>query len=146
MQASGTFGFAGESVAARVARLRRLAWLLDAALRLPGTRVRVGLNGLIGFTPVLGDVLMGAFSLYIVFEAAQLGLPREKLARMLANVAIEVVAGSVASPVPPLWNPSAVSAAAVVAARCAVSRMSPLTTRSLGLSFGRQASPKNIVS
>ena len=95
MQASGTFGFAGESVAARVARLRRLAWLLDAALRLPGTRVRVGLNGLIGFTPVLGDVLMGAFSLYIVFEAAQLGLPREKLARMLANVAIEVVAGSV---------------------------------------------------
>jgi len=75
--------------------LRRLAWLLDAALRLPGTRVRVGLNGLIGFTPVLGDVLMGAFSLYIVFEAAQLGLPREKLARMLANVAIEVVAGSV---------------------------------------------------
>jgi hypothetical protein len=95
MQASGTFGFAGESVAARVARLRRLAWLLDAALRLPGTRVRVGLNGLIGFTPVLGDVLMGAFWLYIVFEAAQLGLPREKLARMLANVAIEVVAGSV---------------------------------------------------
>ena len=83
------------SQSARLARLRRLAWLLDAAFRLPGTRFRFGLNGLIGLTPAAGDVAMAAVSLYIVWEAHGLGVPRAKLGKMLANVAVETVAGSV---------------------------------------------------
>lgn len=81
--------------AARLARLRRLAWFLDNAARLPGTRFRFGLNSLSGLAPGAGDVLLGAVSLYIVYEARKLGLPRHKLGRMLANVAVEVAAGSV---------------------------------------------------
>src|ERR1700712_4162411 len=79
----------------RLARLRRLAWLIDGAFGLPGTRFRFGLNSVIGLLPIGGDAVLGALSLYIIYEAARLGLPKHKLARMLANVGIEVVGGSV---------------------------------------------------
>jgi Domain of unknown function (DUF4112) len=79
----------------RLVRLQRLAWLIDGAFRLPGTRFRFGLNGLAGLVPVGGDAVLGAISIYIIYEAARLGLPKHKLARMLANVAIEVAGGSV---------------------------------------------------
>jgi uncharacterized protein DUF4112 len=79
----------------RIERLRRLAWTLDALGRVPGTRLRFGLNSIIGLTPVAGDAVMAMISLYIVAEAARLGLPRHKIGRMLANVAIEAAAGSV---------------------------------------------------
>jgi hypothetical protein len=81
--------------AARMARLRRLAWLIEGAFRLPGTGFRFGLNSMIGLLPVGGDAVLGLISLYIIYEAAQLGIPRYKLARMVANVGIEVVGGSV---------------------------------------------------
>src|SRR3981081_1027737 len=80
---------------ARIARLRRLAWLIDGAFRLPGSRFRFGLNSIIGLAPAAGDALLTAISLYIVYEARQLGLPKLKLARMLKNVAIEAAAGAV---------------------------------------------------
>jgi hypothetical protein len=81
--------------AARLNRLRRLAWLIDGVFKLPGTRFRFGLNSVIGLLPVGGDAVLGALSLYIIYEAARLGIPGHKLARMLANVGIEVVGGSV---------------------------------------------------
>ena len=80
---------------ARLRRLRHLAWLIDGAFHLPGTRFRFGLNSLIGLLPVGGDAVLGAISLYIIYEAAQLGVPAPLLARMGLNVAIEVVGGSI---------------------------------------------------
>ncbi len=79
----------------RLARIKRLAWLIDGAFRLPGTRFRFGLNSLIGLVPGAGDAVLGLLSLYIIQQAHALGLPRHKLARMAGNVAIEVVGGSV---------------------------------------------------
>ena len=80
---------------ARLVRLQHLAWLIDGAFRLPGTGFRFGLNSIVGLVPVGGDALLGLVSLYIIYEAAQLGLPKHKLARMLGNVALEVAGGSV---------------------------------------------------
>ncbi len=82
-------------VTARLARLRHVAWLIDAAFVLPGAGFRFGLNSVIGLLPVGGDAVLGAVSLYIIYEAARLGLPKHKLARMLANVGVEVLGGSV---------------------------------------------------
>ncbi len=79
----------------RLARLRKLAWLLDAQFLLPGTRFRFGINGLLGLAPGAGDVVVGLVSLYIVNEARQLGAPPALLARMLANIGIEVLGGAV---------------------------------------------------
>ena len=87
--------FTASDTAARLTRLRRLAWLIDGAFKLPGTRFRFGLNSVIGLLPIGGDAVLGALSLYIIYEAARLGVPRYKLARMLANVGVEVVGGSI---------------------------------------------------
>ncbi len=87
--------YPASSAATRLARLRRLAWIIDGAFILPGTRFRFGLNSVIGLLPIGGDAVLGAISLYIIYEAAQLGLPRWKLGRMLANVGVEVLGGSV---------------------------------------------------
>jgi hypothetical protein len=93
--AAGDHFFANAEPAARLVRLRRLAWLIDGAFKMPGTRFRFGLNSVIGLLPIGGDAVLGAISLYIIYEAARMGVPRHKLARMLANVGIEVVGGSV---------------------------------------------------
>ncbi|WP_428394710.1 DUF4112 domain-containing protein [Lichenicoccus sp.] len=81
--------------AKRLARLRRLAWMMDGAFRIPGSKFRFGLNSVLGLPPVAGDVLLSAVSLYIVYEGYRLGLPRVLIGRMLANVAVEAAAGSV---------------------------------------------------
>ena len=83
------------SAASRLSRLKKLAWVVDGAFRLPGTRFRFGLNSLIGLTPAAGDAVLTAISLYIVYEAHRLGVPRGKLVRMLRNVGIEAAAGAV---------------------------------------------------
>lgn len=93
--ATDRFFAPGADAAARLTRLRRLAWLIDGAFWLPGTRFRFGLNSVIGLLPVGGDAVLGALSLYIIYEAARLGVPRHKLVRMLANVGVEVIGGSV---------------------------------------------------
>ncbi len=87
--------FASIDTQARLKRLRRLAWLIDGAFTLPGTRFRFGLNSVVGLVPVGGDAVLGVISLYIIYEAAQLGVPGPQLARMLGNVALEVAGGSV---------------------------------------------------
>ena len=79
----------------RLARMRRVAWLVDAAFHIPGTRFRFGLNSLIGLTPGAGDAVLGVVSLYLVQQAHAMGVPAPKLARMVGNVALEVVGGSV---------------------------------------------------
>jgi Domain of unknown function (DUF4112) len=65
------------SVHARLHRVQRLSRLLDDWLRIPGTRYRIGLDGLIGLVPGLGDVIGTLLSAYILFEAIQLILQRD---------------------------------------------------------------------
>jgi hypothetical protein len=95
MAFAATHSFVSSDPAARLARLRKLAWLIDNSFGLPGTRFRFGLNSVIGLLPVGGDAVLGALSLYIIYEAAQLGVPRHKLLRLLANVGVEVFGGSI---------------------------------------------------
>ena len=87
--------FTLRSTETRLANLRRIAWLIDGAFKLPFTRFRFGLNSLIGLTPAAGDAVLAGISLYIVNEARLLGVPGPLLAKMLRNVAIEAVAGVV---------------------------------------------------
>ena len=95
MTAFTALQYRGRSVPlANIERLRRLAWLIDAIGRVPGTRFRFGLNSVIGLAPGAGDALLTLISLYIVFEAVRLGLPRRRIFRMLANVGVEATLGA----------------------------------------------------
>lgn len=79
----------------RLERIRRLVRLLDEAFRIPGTNYRVGLDGLIGLVPVAGDLITGGLALWIIREAAEMGVPRRTLMRMFWNVGVDVTAGFV---------------------------------------------------
>ncbi|OMH39711.1 hypothetical protein BGP75_02310 [Motiliproteus sp. MSK22-1] len=76
-------------------RLDRLATLLDAAFRVPGTRWRFGLDGLIGLIPGVGDAFGGITSLYLISRAWRLKIPFTTFIRMLINAALEFVIGSI---------------------------------------------------
>ena len=77
------------------ARLRTLGWLLDELIPIPGTGRRVGLDAVAGLAPGIGDALTSVLSAYIVVEAARMGVARPVLARMVGNVALDTVVGSV---------------------------------------------------
>jgi hypothetical protein len=79
----------------RLARLDAVAKLLDIAFMLPGTKVRYGIDGIIGLIPVVGDIIATVFSLWLVREARALGAPWHITARMLGNVAVQGVVGAV---------------------------------------------------
>lgn len=76
-------------------RVARLAYWLDDRFRIPGTRRRLGIDGLLGFVPGVGDTATALIASYIVLEAARLGVPKAMLARMVANVGIDFVIGLV---------------------------------------------------
>ncbi|MES1026290.1 DUF4112 domain-containing protein [Gloeocapsa sp. BRSZ] len=78
-----------------VQRLRRFSRLLDNAIGIPGTKFRIGIDPLIGLIPGAGDIVGTALSAYIVIEAARLGIPKAVLGRMVRNIVIESVFGSI---------------------------------------------------
>ena len=80
---------------AALARLDRYATLMDARFRVPGTRIRFGLDPIIGLLPGIGDVLGLALSLYVVVEAIRLGVSKRVLFKMLRNVGLEALVGVV---------------------------------------------------
>jgi Domain of unknown function (DUF4112) len=79
----------------RLQRLRRLGYLLDNSIPIPGTNFRIGLETIVGLVPGVGDLVGGGFSIYIVLEAARMGAPASLLARMGWNLLVDVVVGAV---------------------------------------------------
>jgi len=75
--------------------VERLAWWLDNAITVPGTRFRIGFDALIGLIPGVGDLVGTLLSSYIIAVAASQGLPPSALARMAINVGIEAIVGVV---------------------------------------------------
>lgn len=76
-------------------RLERLARLLDSAVRIPGTQIRVGADALIGLIPGIGDVAGLVLGLWLLWQARSLGAPGRLQGRMIGNLALETVLGSV---------------------------------------------------
>lgn len=73
-------------------QLRALARLLDSSIPLPGG-FRIGLDGLIGLIPGVGDAIGASLSGYIILRAAQLGASWPTLLRMTGNVLVDGLIG-----------------------------------------------------
>ena len=72
-----------------------IASLLDDMFQIPGTKIRFGLDALIGWIPGIGDAMAGTASFLIVFASWQRGARTVTLMRMLANVLLETVVGAI---------------------------------------------------
>jgi len=76
-------------------RVRAIADLLDEAIELPVINYKIGLDPILGVLPVGGDAVSAAISLYIVAEGAQMGASKDTILRMLFNVGVDAVVGSI---------------------------------------------------
>jgi hypothetical protein len=78
-----------------LARFRAAADLFDNRFRVPGTNWRFGIDPLLGLVPGLGDIAGAAFAVWSVVLARKLGAPGIIQTQMLANIALDMVGGSV---------------------------------------------------
>lgn len=82
-------------VDSRIRFLRSLAWWMDAAVGIPGTRFRIGMDALIGLIPGIGDVTGLVVGSLILAEAVHRGAPPAVLTRMLWNLGRDAVVGTI---------------------------------------------------
>lgn len=73
--------------------LRRWAYLLDAAFRVPGTNFRFGVDALIGLIPGLGDLSALVFAVVILVTSFKMHVPAVVRARMVLNAALDMLLG-----------------------------------------------------
>ncbi len=75
------------------ALFRWVALVMDELITLPNTRLKFGLDPLIGLIPGIGDTASAAVSALVLIQAARRGLPRILLARMSLNILINELVG-----------------------------------------------------
>jgi hypothetical protein len=75
--------------------LEQLSRMMDGLFRIPGTGWRIGLDGLVGLVPGVGDFATTAVSFYILAAGVRYRVPKVTLLRMASNVAVDYLLGAV---------------------------------------------------
>ncbi|MEI4260638.1 DUF4112 domain-containing protein [Roseovarius sp. D0-M9] len=76
-------------------RIDSVARLLDAQFRLPLIPVRIGLDGLIGLIPGIGDAVTFLPSVWMLQRGWHLGARKRTLVRMTTNSGIDLIIGAI---------------------------------------------------
>jgi hypothetical protein len=76
-------------------RVQLLARALDSAIRIPGTKISFGLDSIVGLVPGAGDLASALMSGYIVLASARMGVPPSVVVRMILNLGVDTLVGSV---------------------------------------------------
>ena len=79
----------------RLLRLKILGGRLDESIKIPGTGYKMGLDSMIGAVPVIGDLISGILSTYILYSGIKLGASPKIVAQMATNIAIDFAIGSI---------------------------------------------------
>lgn len=74
---------------------KRMSWLLDECVRVPGTRLRFGLDPLLGLVPYGGETVATLFGALILADAGKKGLPLATLVRMGGNMILNAAVGAI---------------------------------------------------
>jgi hypothetical protein len=74
--------------------IERIARIMDTAVKVP-ILGPIGLDAVLGLFPVAGDATSAAISVMLIARSIKYGIPREIIARMLANVLFDTVVGAV---------------------------------------------------
>lgn len=69
--------------------------LMDSVFRVPGTKIRFGLDPIIGLVPGIGDAATAVTSLLLILQSARARVPRVVLARMVLNVLVNTGVGAI---------------------------------------------------
>jgi hypothetical protein len=77
------------------ARIRRVTYVLDEVVPIPGTGQKIGVDPVVGLIPVVGDAVGALVGSWIILEAARFGIPRLALARMVVNLLVDLAIGAI---------------------------------------------------
>jgi hypothetical protein len=83
------------SRAETIERLDALARILDSAIRVPGTNIRVGADAFLNLIPGAGLAVSKGLSVYLVLEARRHGAPPAILWRMARRVGIDLTLSAI---------------------------------------------------
>ena len=79
----------------RLKALRSISELLDSAFVVPGTTYRIGLDPIIGLVPIIGDLASPLFTIGVLWQGRDLGIPKVVQLRMIFNAAIDALIGAI---------------------------------------------------
>jgi hypothetical protein len=79
----------------RLKALRHISELLDSAFVVPGTDYRIGLDPIIGLIPIVGDLASPLFTIGVLWQGLDLGIPKVVQLRMIGNAAIDALVGAI---------------------------------------------------
>ncbi|HEV7765711.1 MAG TPA: DUF4112 domain-containing protein [Thermoanaerobaculia bacterium] len=75
--------------------LRRFAYLMDEAFRVPGTKMRVGVDAVLGLIPGIGDIIGALLSTWIIAGALRHRVRPLVIGRMVFNVVVDLFFGAI---------------------------------------------------
>ena len=79
----------------KLVRLRQLSKNLDESFTIPGTRIKFGMDALLGLVPGGGDIVSGVFSLYMLRAAIKMNLPKRAIFSMFLNIILDTTVGAI---------------------------------------------------
>ena len=79
----------------KLIRLRQLSKNLDESFTIPGTKIKFGMDALLGLVPGGGDIVTGIFSLYMLRAAIKMNLPKRAVFSMFLNIIVDTTIGAI---------------------------------------------------
>lgn len=74
---------------------RKFAELLDSRFTIPGTKIKVGIDPILGLVSGIGDLASAFLSIYFMFYAAKSGAKSSVLIRMFVNILADLTIGAI---------------------------------------------------
>jgi hypothetical protein len=68
---------------------------MDNRFRVPGTKIRFGLDPIIGLFPIVGEAVTFSISSILILSMVKYGVSRKVIIKMIGNVMIDAVLGSI---------------------------------------------------
>jgi hypothetical protein len=75
--------------------VRGIARIMDDVVKVPGTRISIGLDPILNLIPFLGDAAGTAMSTFLLVSAVRMNVPKRVIARMLLNISIDALIGAI---------------------------------------------------
>lgn len=79
----------------RAKSAKKMAWLLDECIRIPGTNIKIGLDPIIGLIPGGGELLTTLAGATVLGEAGKRGIPFRLLIKMGGNMLLNALMGAI---------------------------------------------------
>tara|TARA_R110002096_G_scaffold4493_10_gene20843 strand:+ start:11736 stop:12338 length:603 start_codon:yes stop_codon:yes gene_type:complete len=74
---------------------RFIAWIMDEAVSIPGTNVKIGIDPLLGLLPAGGDLAASCAGVFAFIEAVKRGLPIQALWKIVGNIILNAGVGTI---------------------------------------------------